>query len=132
MSTTVWIVAGAVVLAVVVAWRVLAPTLDRHVSRALSSGDAQPLVEHLLGLAEAARPNAFNHAIRRLWDAYERELAVPLVLALAEHHAETKIAQYWLDQLRTVEPELARQAFEGDFLERHYKPKVAAQCGNAG
>ena len=127
----IWIIVGAVALLVVI-WRVLAPSLDRAVDRVVRSGDAAPLVQEILALQPSAQPDAFNHAIRRMWDAYQRPLTVPLIQALAEHHTECKIAQYWLEQLKGVEPELARDAFETGFLESHYRPHVAATCGEAG
>jgi hypothetical protein len=131
MSNMIWI-AVAVAALLVVIWRVLAPSLDRAVSRALKEKNAEPLVETILRLGPSARPDAFNHAIRRLWDAYERSLTTPLIMALAEHHGDTAIAQYWLDQVQKVEPELAREAIGGEFFEAHYQPQVAAACGEAG
>jgi type II secretory pathway pseudopilin PulG len=81
---------------------------------------------------EERRPDAYNRAIRRLWDEYQRERAVPLIRALVEGHGESLIAQYWLNQLRTVEPELAHDSLGDEFLSRHVKPEVAAACGPVG
>jgi len=131
MPTWIWIVLGGLALLAVL-WRVLAPTLDRAVERAIRDEDAAPLVVSILGLRESAQPDAFNHVIRRLWDAYQRPLAVPLIKSLAEHHGASQIAQYWLDQVQGVEPELAREAFDSGFFETHYQPQVAATCGEAG
>lgn len=131
MSTTIWIIVGAVALLVVL-WRVLAPSLDRSVARAVREGDTAPLIKELLTLPHSAQHDAFNHAIRRLWDDYQRELAVPLIRALVEEHTECKIAQYWLDQLQGVEPELARSSLGVGFIQTHYKPHLAATCGEAG
>jgi len=131
MPTWLWITLGVLVVLVTL-WRVLAPTLDRAVERAIKAQDADLLVTVVRQMGPGAQPDAFNHVIRRLWDAYQRPLTVPLIRALAEHHAESQIAQYWLDQIQGVEPELARQAFDRGFLDAHYKPQVAATCGEAG
>ena len=131
MPTALWIVLGAVALVVVI-WRVLAPSLDGAVARAAKTEEAGPLIETILKMNVGAQPNAFNHAIRRLWDDYKRPLTVPIILALAEHHVDAPIAQYWLDQLQGVEPELARETVDEEFLKTHYKPQVAAACGKAG
>ena len=48
------------------------------------------------------------------------------------HHEDVPIAQYWLQQLQTVEPDLARETLDSAFLEEHYQPEVAAACGKAG
>ena len=109
MSNLIWILVAAVALLVVI-WRVLAPSLDRGVNRALRDRSTEQLVQAILSMGRAAQPDAFNHAIRRLWDAYERPLTIPLIKTLVEHHEESQIAQYWLDQVQGVEPELAREA----------------------
>jgi hypothetical protein len=131
MSNVIWIVIAAAALLVVI-WRVLAPSLDRAVGRAMRENDAEPLVRTILQLGPSAQPDAFNHAIRRLWDAYERALTAPLIKALAEHHGDSAIAQYWLDQVQKVEPELAREAIGVEFFKIHYRPQIAATCGEAG
>lgn len=112
--------------------RFFAPSLEKQISIALESGDLQPLLDAIQKRREGSRPDAFNRAIRRIWDEYQRERAVPLIRALAEGHKESLIAQYWLDQLRNVEPELAREALGDEFLKQHYKPEVAKACGPVG
>ena len=131
MSSTIWIVLGVAVLLVLV-WRVLQPSLDRAVDRAMKADAPEPLVQAILQRAEGAQPDAFNHAIRRLWDAYRRELAMPVIRALVEHHPDESISQYWLDQARGVEPELTAAAFEDEFFEAYFRAEVAAACGKAG
>ena len=131
MSTTVWIALGAAALLAIV-WRSLLPSLDRRVDRAVLRQDPAPLIAAIVGTRQGARPDAFNHAIRQLWDRYERALAMPLIRALAEHHPEAKIAQFWLGQAHSVEPELARQFFDAPFLQEHFRPEVAATCGEVG
>ncbi len=81
---------------------------------------------------EASQPAAFNHAVRRLWDSYQRLLAIELIKELAQIYGEKPITQYWLKQVLTVEPQLAKQNLPKEFLDNYYQPEVAAQCGNAG
>jgi hypothetical protein len=131
MST--YVLVALIALAVIaILWRVLAPSLDRAVARAVKEEDIQPLVDTILQMSPKAQPDAFNHAIRRLWDDYQRPLAAQVVRALAVHHSAASIAQYWLQQVQSVEPELARDVFDREFLEAHYRPEVAATCGEFG
>ena len=131
MSNVIWIVVAVAALLLVLR-RVLAPSIDRAVARAIRDRDAAPLVQAILGMSLAAQPDAFNHAIRRLWDAYERDVTPPLIMALVEHHGESAIAQYWLAQVQGVEPELAQEAIGEEFLKAHFRPQVAASCGTGG
>ena len=124
------VIAGFVL--VLLLGKLFAPSLEKHISAALAGGELQPLLAAIGERREGARPDAFNRAIRRLWDEYQRERAVPLIRALAEGHKDSLIAQYWLDQLRTVEPELANEALGQEFLSQHYKPEVAKACGPVG
>jgi hypothetical protein len=123
------VIGGAVLLAVILRFG-LARGGDAAIRRAVKEGDVGPLVEHLGGLPVATQPNAFSDAIQQLWNRYERELALPVICALAERFPEQQISQYWLDQLQRVEPELA--AGERDFIRRHYRPEIAATCGRFG
>ena len=101
-----------------------------RVREVIKSHDPGPLVEHLIGLPESAQPDAMNDAIQQLWNAYERELALPLIRALALRFPDDRITQYWLDHLKRVEPELAAQ--EEQFLAEYYQPEIAASCGRFG
>jgi hypothetical protein len=112
-------------------WRLFSPGINGLVTQAVRQGDAAPLLRGIEARAEAMRPVAYNQAIRRLWNLYERELARDLIRELAAAHAETKIAQFWLKELLTSEPRLA-QALSSEFIARYYRPEVAAQCGAVG
>ncbi len=131
MNLTLLLIIGAVAGGILV-WKVTGLSVDGPIDRAIKAGDIDSLVSLLLERPEPGRPTAFNRAIKRLWDGYQREEAVPLIRALAEHHGEASIAQYWLDQLRTVEPELAATELEPGFLDKHFKAEIAAKCGAAG
>jgi hypothetical protein len=130
--STYFLVAVIALAVIAILWRVLAPSLDRAVARAVKEEDIQPLVDTILQMSPKAQPDAFNHAIRRLWDDYQRPLAAQVVRALGVHHSAASIAQYWLQQVQSVEPELARDVFDREFLEAHYRPEVAATCGEFG
>lgn len=126
------IVLGAALLAVsFVVWRRFSPSLSGLVDQAVREGTATGLLTALERRSPSAQPVAFNHAIRRLWNLYERSLTVDLIRALAAGHADTKIAQFWLKELQVAEPKLAKQLSK-EFLDAHYRPEVAAQCGAVG
>jgi hypothetical protein len=124
------LVAG--VLVVLLISKLFAPSLDPAINAVLKGGEVGPLLERLQQLRPGAQPDAFNRAIRRLWDEYQRERAVPLIRALAVAHSKERISQYWLGQVQTVEPELARASFDEAFLAEHYQPEVAHACGPVG
>ena len=116
----------------IVAVRAATPGLGRAVEKASDADDPTPVVEAIERLKPSGRSAAFNHAIRQLWDRYERPLAVALVKVLAERHTDSLIAQYWLKQVMLVEPDLAREHLSKEFMDGHYKPEVAARCGPVG
>lgn len=131
MSPLVWTLV-AVAVGAALLWRLLGGGLDRDIARALALKDTAALVDRLDKVGAATRPDAYNRAIKRLWDGYERALALQLVRRLAELHRDCRIAQYWLSQAQSVEPGLSRQFLDPQFLEAHYQPQVAATCGHVG
>jgi hypothetical protein len=131
MEVILWVSLGLAFLAVV-AFQLFGPSLIRMVDRAAAQGDMTPLIAWIAKRSVAARPNAYNQAIKRLWDSYQRPLTVPLIRELAKNHGSLHIAQYWLDQLQKVEPELARRDLGEEFLRIYYQPSLAAQCGKVG
>jgi len=131
MKTTLLILAGAAILA----WwlrRRMAPSVGVLVERAAATGDLGPLLAALEGKRERVRPTAYHQAITRLWDRYERRPAIELIRELAARHPDARIAQYWMQQAITTEPELAGKSLSPEFLERNFQPEVAAACGPAG
>lgn len=131
MNTAIAIVLGAIGVGLLL-WKVTGISVDRDIDQALKAQDLDGLLKALLERPEDAQPTAFNRAIKRLWDDYQREEAVPLIRELTQRHEEASIAQFWLDQLNTVEPELAKRLLEPGFMEQHFKANIAAKCGNAG
>jgi hypothetical protein len=122
---------GAGVLALLVL-SILRPNLDRLVARAVASGELGELQRSIEKRREGAQPAAYNYAIRRLWDAYHRELAARLARELARNFGTVPISQYWLQQVLQVEPAIASQQFDKEFLATYFVPEVAARCGKAG
>ncbi len=126
-----WIVLGGGIGAFVL-WRLLRPSLDGAVQRAIAGEDLQPIMEVLEKRSTSAQPTGYNHAIRRLWDSYQRPMALSLVRELAKNHGTSNIAQYWIKQVMVVEPALAKEGFSKEFLDTYFQPEVAAQCGPVG
>ncbi len=131
MSTTVWITMGLIFVALLV-FRKLVPSLANIVDRAVKTEDLGPVFEAIEKKPEASQPAAYNHAIRRLWDGYNRSLAVELIREMAKNYGTKPITQYWLKQLDQVEPKLARKKLGKKFYARYYIPELASQCGPAG
>lgn len=131
MNSTIWLVVGGMAVVLVI-WKAMGPSLNSAANRAVKEGKVDPLLKAIGRLRSSAQPDAFNGAIRQLWDDYQRPLAIPLIRALVQQHSDAPIAQYWLRQVQEVEPELASESFDREFLEAHYQPAVAASCGESG
>ena len=131
MNTAILIALG-VAGVVLLLWKVAGVSVDRDIDRAVKDGDMDGLLQALTSRPEGEQPTAFNRAIKRLWDDYQREEAVPLIRELTERHEDASISQFWLDTLRSVEPELASRLLEPGFMDKHFKANIAAKCGNAG
>ncbi len=129
----VWIGIGVgAAIAAWVLWQALRPNLDRLVAQAVKTGELGELQRFIEGRREGAQAAAYNYAIRRLWDAYHRELAARLARELARNFGTVPISQYWLRQILQVEPGIAKDQFDKEFLATYYVPEVAARCGPAG
>ena len=121
---------AALAVALVVVLRTGA--LEKAIGVALDRGDLTQLRAVLGGMSPDQQPTAYNQAIARLWEKFERNLACELISDLAESHHETNIAQYWLNQVLVTEPTLARSRFDERFLAEFFRPEVAARCGKFG
>jgi ABC-type phosphate transport system permease subunit len=125
-------VALAAVVVLVILWRTSSSSLDKVVDRAAKEGNVAGVVAAIARVSGDHQPTLYNHAIRRLWDAYERERATELVKELARQHHNTPIAQYWLKQVAQAEPALATGILTKAFFDNHYLPEVASRCGPVG
>lgn len=132
MSPVFWIAIAAGAVVVLLLSKVLMPSLDKVIDQSAKNSDTKPVLEAISRMSAGSRPSAYNRAIRRLWDGYQRPLAAELVVELAKNHGDSKIAQYWINQVLTVEPQTAKDKFSKEFLQTHYQPEVAAQCGQVG
>lgn len=131
MKEILFIAIGAAAF-VALAWALLLPSISREVLRYQRTRDPAPLLARIRRLRPRARPAAFDHAIKNLWNAYQRDLCLPLIRELAKDHTREPIAQYWLSRVLEVEPQLARATLDQDFISRFFLPDLAARCGRAG
>ncbi len=126
------VAAMGIALVIAVAMATRSSALDRAVTQALDSGETAPVRDALEDISGDERPTAYNFAISRMWEKFERKLACDLIVDLAEQHHDTNIAQYWMREAMTTEPGIARERFTETFLESFYRPEVAARCGKFG
>lgn len=108
------------------------PATARLAERAITTGDLEPLVDHVAQEPESTRPTVFDQATRTLWDRFERPLAARFVRQSAEFVATATITQYWIRQMLEVEPDIANDTFDSGFLGQMYDPELAARCGKKG
>ena len=113
-------------------WFARRPSFSRSTKEAVATDDPRPLVTALSEISEAARPTAFDQMVRGLWEGYRRSLATRTVRDAAGWLNGATIIQYWIRQILEVEPELAAEHFDEDFLRVFYRPEVAAGCGKFG
>lgn len=131
MTTIVWLLLGLIV-AVVVLRGMAGTAFERRTRAAIAARDVAGLVAVINGRPAAAQPTALNQIVRRLWEAYERPLAARLVREMALGLGSASITQYWIKQVIEVEPQVADEVFDPDFLADHYRPDVARTCGAVG
>ncbi len=131
MPDMIWVVLGGAVV-LVIARLLFSSNIEKLITAVAKGGDPKPLLAALAEVREGKQPDEYNRVIRGLWDDYNREEAVPVIKALAITHGAAPIAQYWIQQVREVEPDLARRFFDEDFINANFKPEVAATCGKVG
>ncbi len=133
MSTALWLgIVIGILAATISLLRLLTSPTDKAMKEALEKHDVTAILKAIDSLRPQSRKTALNHAISRMWENYERQLATDLIMELAKRYGDSLIAQYWLKQLITVEPQIARQRLPQDFIQTHYRPELAAQCGPVG
>lgn len=130
--TTVMAVLVGVVLVAIIFGQTRASGVAREAQRAVKTGDVDPLREHIAQLPADVQPDAWNQAVQMVWNSYERAVALRVIRAMATAVAGASIAQYWLRQALEIEPELAQDVFDDDFLSTYYQPEVARACGKFG
>ena len=126
-----WFIVGVAIL-LLIGWRIFMPSLDKAVTQTVRENDLAPVLAAIGKRSEGAQPAGYNHAVRRLWDGYQRPLAIDLIKEMAINFGTAHITQYWIDVALKVEPQLSRQKLSRGFLDTYYQPEVAAKCGSAG
>ncbi|MBO5753102.1 MAG: hypothetical protein J6S69_05325 [Proteobacteria bacterium] len=104
--------------------------LSKAIKLTKEDDDPQHIIDAIDNDKTADVPTVYNQCIKSFWDAYDREVATKLVKALAERDDQAKITQHWLKTVIEVEPELARNILGAEFIQNHFDPDVAAQCGS--
>ena len=122
---------GAFFIALVAVPMVRPNATKRALARARHTGDVSALVALIEARRGVDAANGWDSTIGMLWQRYEREIAVKLIVAGAER-SEAKILQYWITQAMQIEPELCQTYFTPEFLADHFRPEVASQCGRCG
>jgi hypothetical protein len=126
---------GAVLFVVIVLVMVRGrrgPGAHALLRKAKSPEDLEPVVAQAAGMPMAARSLFYQRAINDLWADYRRDLAITMIRAFGTAHSGEKIAQYWMKQAIEVEPALAGKLMDKAFLDAHYRPSVAKECGLTG
>ena len=127
----IWLIVLAVV-GLALAWKVLTPTrLNSALEQARNTGEVAGIVAAIESAPEKKHPNMWDQSISRLWEEYHREAALDLMVAAARR-SEAPVVQFWLKKAMEVEPEMAEQRFSDEFLEKYFRPAVAAKCGRVG
>ncbi len=125
-----WIVLAAVGVVIVfkmVGTGKMAAALDR----ARDTGEVAGIIAAIEAAPEKRHPNLWDQAISRLWEEYHREAALDLMIAAARR-SDAPVVQFWLKKAMEVEPEMAEEQFDDEFLQTYFKPAVAARCGRVG
>ena len=130
MDSIIWIILAVVIIFFV--FKTFSASLDSAIDNAIKNKNINDLLAIIKKKAQTLQPTAYNHAIRGLWDAYERDLATQIMKDLAIDHKEENITQYWLKQVMTVEPEIANLHLGTEFMNSYYIPEVADKCGSFG
>ena len=105
-------------------------SLSKKLREARTTRDIKPVLAEIDNMKDADLQSIFNSAIKTFWDSYDRDLAGDMIKAFLERKDDVPIAQHWLNQLLTVEPEIARQKLGEDFLRAHLHEECAAKCGS--
>jgi hypothetical protein len=102
------------------------------VKEAVAEGKVKPIMRAGLELDSSAQPPFFLRAIEVLWNTWQRELAAQLAHDFVMLHPNEKLGQYWLRQVLEIEPDIAEEVLQPEFLDVYYQPNLAASCGPAG
>jgi len=127
-----WIIIGVAVIGVVAFSLLSAGGIESRARRAIKTRELDDVVDYIRGKSGEDKATAFNKAVKLMWDGYERALAAALVRRLAPEMGDVRIVQYWLKQVLEIEPEIATESFDDEFVDQCYRPDVARKCGSFG
>lgn len=105
--------------------------LEKALKIARATGSVTAVIAAVETAPEGRHPTLWDQAIGTLWREYRREEAFEVMIAAAQR-SEASIVQYWLKNAMEVEPEMAAEKFDEEFLMKYFKPSVAASCGRCG
>lgn len=131
MTTTIWICCAVGAIALVAVPMARPNAKKRALARARATGDLGGLIAWVEAKPLVAQADAWDQLLLGLWQRYERELAARVIMEAAPR-SDAKIVQHWIAQVLSIEPELAQEIFTQEFLAKHFRPDVAAQCGKCG
>ncbi|MEC9399089.1 MAG: hypothetical protein VX475_15805 [Myxococcota bacterium] len=131
MTTTIWICCAVGAIALVAVPMARPNAKKRALARARATGELGGLIAWVEAKPLVAQADAWDQLLLGLWQRYERELAARVIMEAAPR-SDAKIVQHWIAQVLSIEPELAQEIFTQEFLAKHFRPDVAAQCGKCG
>lgn len=131
MTTTLMVVFGVMAVALVAAPALRPDHKKRALTKARATGDLSDLVAYIESSPSMTRADAWDQLLLELWRTYDRELAAK-VLMVAVPRCDAKILQHWVMQVLQIEPEISAEIFTAEFLNDHFRPDVASQCGKCG
>ena len=131
MTTAMWICCAVGAIALVAVPMARPNAKKRALARARETGDLSALIAWVEAKPLVAQADAWDQILLGLWQRYERELAMKVIMEAAPR-SEAKIIQHWIAQALSIERELAEEVFTQEFLLQHFRPVVAAQCGKCG
>jgi hypothetical protein len=100
-------------------------------TQARESGELGTLIEAIETTPFAEQATQWDQAIGELWQSYARDEAARLVVEAAKRN-DADVIQYWIKQVIEVEPEIASEHFDEEFMAEYFQPEVAAKCGRGG
>ncbi|MDX9722124.1 MAG: hypothetical protein RBU37_15390 [Myxococcota bacterium] len=127
MSTFTYIVIGVAVIVLIAMFFLRPPKHEAALKKAIATHNIDALYGLLLEVQGGARQNAFEIAMRKMWDAYERELAIDLLKKMVPHLNDAPVMHTWLRNVIEIEPELARKKFDKAWLKATFKAHLAAK-----
>ena len=127
-STIAIIIGASIAVLIILLLTLRNNAISTAIATARKDNTVDPIVEAISKDQNKDSASLYNSAIKTLWDSFDRELAIDLAKVFLEKKACEPIAQYWLQQIQTVEPELARTKMGEEFIKSHYVDEAAKAC----